>query len=244
MIKSAWYEDWFKSPYYPLLYAHRDEQEAEIFLQHLLDFLKPKPGSKIWDLACGNGRHSRYLANRGFQVTGTDLSEPFIEYAQKHAVSGQIFFRQDMRDAPPRNDFDIVLNLFTAFGYFDSTDDDALVLHQVHRGLKPGGMLILDYLNLTTAIKSLVEYEEKTLNAIHFTIRRSIQNQRIHKDIQVQDGQIRHRFEESVKILYLEDFQSLLAYAGFRILFTWGNYAADTYDHAKSQRLILFAEKI
>lgn len=244
MIKSAWYEDWFKSPYYPLLYAHRNEQEAERFLQHLLDVLKPKQGAKIWDLACGNGRHSRYLAHKGFEVTGTDLSDPFIEYAQAHAGAGQTFIRQDMRDAPPEIGFDYVLNLFTAFGYFDSGEDDILVLQQIHKGLKPGGILVLDYLNLTPALRNLIEFEEKVLNDIHFIIRRSVENQRIHKDIQVQDGPLSHRYEESVKILYLEDFQRLLASSGFRILFTWGDYEAATFNPENSPRLILFAQKL
>jgi SAM-dependent methyltransferase len=244
MIKSAWYEDWFKSPYYPMLYAHRDEQEAEVFLQYLLDFLVPSKGAKIWDLACGNGRHSRYLAHKGFEVIGTDLSLPFIEYAQRYALPGQTFIRQDMRDAPPGNDFDYVLNLFTAFGYFDLPEDDLRVLEQIHCGLKPGGTLVLDYLNLATALERLVEYEEKTLNNVHFTLRRSIRNQRIHKEIEVRDGQFFHRYEESVKIIDFTDFQQLFTLAGFRIVHTWGNYHGEAFDPAHSQRLILFAEKI
>jgi SAM-dependent methyltransferase len=244
MLKNAWYEDWFASPYYPLLYAHRDEKEAEIFLRHLITFLKPISGARIWDLACGNGRHARFLSQQGYHVTGTDLSEPFIAYAQQHALPGQAFLRQDMRSAAPGLNFDYVFNLFTAFGYFDDAADDEKVICQVHTGLKPGGIMVLDYLNLITARQNLVSFEEKVIQNIHFTLRRSIHNGRLYKEIEVVSEGHSHRYEESVKVLYLADFQNLFQSAGFKIIATWGDYQGVEFHADTSPRLIIFAEKI
>ncbi|HET6992715.1 MAG TPA: methyltransferase domain-containing protein, partial [Bacteroidia bacterium] len=72
---NCWFESWFDSPYYHLLYGNRDEKEAENFIEVLARFLKAPKGSRALDLACGKGRHSVALYKNGFEVTGIDLSE-------------------------------------------------------------------------------------------------------------------------------------------------------------------------
>ena len=81
--KKEWFESWFDSPYYHILYKDRDEKEASLFLDNLIRFLNPGPGAKILDVACGKGRHSIHLHNKGFGVTGFDLSRESIEYNKK-----------------------------------------------------------------------------------------------------------------------------------------------------------------
>src|SRR5674476_339580 len=73
-----WFKEWFNSPYYHQLYFKRDEAEAAGFLNKLIAYLNPKPGSLMLDIACGKGRHSIQLASKGFDVTGIDLSEDSI----------------------------------------------------------------------------------------------------------------------------------------------------------------------
>ena len=86
MIDSDWFHDWFNSPYYHLLYRHRDEQEAAAFIERLIGHLQPPPGSRMLDVACGKGRHAVQLARHGFEVTGIDLSEESIAFAQQSAA--------------------------------------------------------------------------------------------------------------------------------------------------------------
>lgn len=62
MPATEWYKDWFNSAYYHKLYFHRDEAEAQRFIQKILDYLKPLPESRMLDVACGRGRHARFLA--------------------------------------------------------------------------------------------------------------------------------------------------------------------------------------
>ena len=78
MIASEWFRIWFSSPYYDLLYNQRNEQEAAFCIGKFVEFLKIPTGSRILDVACGKGRHSRALAAKGFDVTGIDLSAPSI----------------------------------------------------------------------------------------------------------------------------------------------------------------------
>src|SRR5436853_6516213 len=63
--KREWFESWFDSPYYHVLYKERDDLEARSFLDSLIGYLNPAPGSTILDVACGKGRHSLYLNQKG-----------------------------------------------------------------------------------------------------------------------------------------------------------------------------------
>lgn len=97
MPDKAWYKDWFNSHYYHMLYQHRDEDEAMQFINTLIQYLKPAPGSTMVDIACGKGRHSKALADMGFDVTGMDLSAASIEEAKKDEDDHLHFFQHDMR---------------------------------------------------------------------------------------------------------------------------------------------------
>lgn len=60
----SWFKDWFNSPYYHQLYFNRDESEAAAFINKLIAYLKPIPGSTMLDVACGKGRHALQLAEK------------------------------------------------------------------------------------------------------------------------------------------------------------------------------------
>lgn len=242
-VTKEWYEDWFSSPYYDLLYAHRDEKEAAAFLDALLVILTPLPGDHFWDLACGKGRHSVYLANKGFQVTGTDLSEPFIRFAQKNSLPNLKFFRQDMRDDPPGRGFDFVLNLFTAFGYFSTREDDLTVIRKVHMGLKDSGVFVLDYLNVAHAMESLIPEETFFRNSLEIRVRRKVVNNRITKEIAILDSGQWHHFQESVQCLLDSDFTEMFRETGFSILRCLGDYSGNDFDISTSPRMIWILKK-
>ena len=85
-MQQTWFKDWFNSPYYHQLYFNRDDREAAAFIDKLINYLKPVPGSSMLDVACGKGRHSIQLANKGFDVTGIDLSNDSINEAYPFAI--------------------------------------------------------------------------------------------------------------------------------------------------------------
>ncbi|MGZ4035978.1 MAG: class I SAM-dependent methyltransferase, partial [Bacteroidia bacterium] len=92
-----WFEGWFDSPYYHLLYKNRDYSEAELFIDNLLSFLKPEQGARFLDIGCGKGRHSIYLNKKGFDVTGIDLAENSISCAKQSENEHLHFYVHDMR---------------------------------------------------------------------------------------------------------------------------------------------------
>jgi 2-polyprenyl-3-methyl-5-hydroxy-6-metoxy-1,4-benzoquinol methylase len=145
--EKSWFETWFDTAFYHQLYANRDEKEAANFINELLAELQPAPGSSMLDLGCGNGRHSKYLATKGFNVTGIDLSSSSIRSARKWENELLRFYRQDMRTPFGKNKFDYVFNFFTSFGYFNDTADDDKVVANISAALKDDGLLVMDYIN-------------------------------------------------------------------------------------------------
>ena len=77
---TEWFESWFDTKYYHLLYKDRNEDEARTFISNLISDLNVSHDSKILDLCCGKGRHSKFLNSKGYHVVGADLSNQSIEF--------------------------------------------------------------------------------------------------------------------------------------------------------------------
>lgn len=242
-----WFEDWFDSPYYPVLYKNRDAKEAHAFLDKLLRHLKINKGAHILDLACGRGRHSYYLARKGYFVTGADLSEKSLLSAQNYclryspALYGKRlqYVRKDMRQIIRKNSFNAVLNLFTSFGYFEKDSDNMRVLMSVKSQMKKNGVFILDFLNSDKAEAELKKEEIKTIDGITFRLNRSLHNGFFIKKIQV-NGKT---FHEKVKSLGQKDFNRYFSKTGMQIVKKFGDYDLSNFDEKNSDRLILVAKK-
>ena len=132
-----------------------DERTAQE-VEHIVQRLALPPRSEILDLACGHGRHAIPLAELGYRVTGFDLSEVFLARARADAASRSApvsWVHGDMRDIPFENAFDAVINIFTAFGYFDDDSDNQLVLRQVHKALRPGGRFLIDTMHRDALVR-------------------------------------------------------------------------------------------
>ncbi len=242
MASKTWFKSWFDTPYYHILYRHRDDNEAQVFIKNAINKLQPTQNCHILDLACGRGRHAKFLNKLGFQVTGIDLSESNISYAKKHHSSEGLQFEVgDMRQPYGENRFDCIFNLFTSFGYFDSWDDDLRALKMMKLALKPGGTLVLDFMNVNKVKMGLVKEEVRTVKDIEFHIERFIRNGMVVKQIKFRADGIDHAYEEQVQLLNREDFQLLLLEAGFEITSIYGDFDLSEFNARDSERLILFA---
>src|SRR5699024_3406489 len=140
-----WYASWFDTPFYHILYQDRDEKEAAFLIKNLLNHLKLQPPAKILDLACGKGRHSRYLNMLGYDVIGVDLSEQSIAYAKQYE-NNLLHFEVHNKLNPYPKQFDAVFNLFTSFGYFENPDDNLKVIQNIKTSLKPNGYGVIDFM--------------------------------------------------------------------------------------------------
>lgn len=239
-----WFASWFDSPYYHKLYANRDFEEAEFFIQNLINYLDLNHTEKVLDLACGKGRHAFFLSQFGLDVTGLDLAVNSIaEAKQKHNHARLKFDVHDMREVYKNEKFQIVFNLFTSFGYFDEEDDNLKVLYAIHCMLEENGKLLIDFMNASKVIADLVLEEEKTCSETSFYITRNYDGKHIFKDIRFSDNSKQYHFTEKVQALKHSDFKHLLEKTGFEIEATFGDYNLNTFDENNSPRLIILARK-
>ena len=243
-MENNWFESWFDSPYYHLLYRDRNEQEAQSFLNILLRRIHLAGDSKVLDLACGKGRHSRHLHQQGLDVTGIDLSPENIQFCKQFENETLHFYEHDMRRLFRTNYFDAVFNLFTSFGYFDRPHENEQVIMAASKSLQPGGYFIIDFLNPTYAIQHLTASHAIELDGVRFDITKKIVQQKIIKEIHVTDGEKGFDFREEVRLIYPDDFQQFFAHAGLSVLETYGDYLLHPFQSEQSNRLIYITRKI
>jgi len=238
-----WFENWFDSPYYHILYKNRDYSEAEFFLDNLVNHLNPNANESMLDLACGKGRHSYYLANKGYQVTGLDLSAESINYATSKSKGNPQFAIHDLRENYLPQHFKYVFNFFTSFGYFEDKTDNQNAINAMAHTLKPKGTLVIDFFNAIKVEKDLIPAETKLIDGITFNISRKIESGKVIKSISFEDKNRQYNFEEKVQLIGMEEFETYLNKAGFDIVNRFGDYALEDFDEQKSSRLILEAQK-
>lgn len=243
MENAEWFKDWFNSPYYHLLYNNRSETEADFFISNICNFLKLNPGAKIWDLACGKGRHSIALNKKGYSVTGTDLSKKSIIEANRSSNDSLDFFIHDMRTPFRVNYFDAVFNLFTSIGYFKNFKDNYLVFKNIDQALKSGGYFVVDFFNANKVCKTIKPTYIEKRGDILFNIHKQIINNEIHKRIEFADKGKSYFFEETVSLLTKSDFEAFANNCNFKLVNTFGSYSLDDFNIESSDRLILIFKK-
>ncbi len=246
MALKEWFREWFSSPYYDLLYHKRNEQEAAAFVKILVQHLQPTAGSKILDVGCGKGRHAKVLAALGFDVTGIDLSEPFINEAKKSETDNLHFFQHDIRLPFYINYFDYAFNFFTSFGYFHTRREHDAAMRTITQSLTETGTFVIDYLNTHYVEDHLVPGEETTIFEVPFHLTRWHDEEHFYKQIQIRDSDasLRHLATEKVAKFSLGDFTDMLAYQQMQVREVFGDYQLGSYDVRKSPRMIIIAKKV
>ncbi len=219
-----WFESWFDTHYYHILYKDRDFSEAELFINNLMLHLQLPKSSTLLDLACGKGRHALQLSELGYTVKGIDLSENSIKEAKKKATKNLSFEVGDMRCAIAQNHFDGVLNLFTSFGYFNSMTENIKVLHCIEEMLKPNGIFVIDFMNSSKVFENIIPFEKITKENIDFEILKKLENKQIIKTIQFEEKGKVLKFEEKVQALTLDDFEEMFSYTNMEINQVFGDY--------------------
>ncbi|MGC4058981.1 MAG: class I SAM-dependent methyltransferase [Chitinophagaceae bacterium] len=244
MKKKAWFECWFNSPYYKVLYQNRDMNEAEDFTEALVAYLKPGQGARMLDIGCGEGRFAVQLARKGYDVIGIDLAENRILKAKEKETDTLHFFVHDMRMPFYINYFDFSFNFFTSFGYFATQRDNVLAARSFAGGLKRGGRLVVDYLNRDLVLQQMKAREIIHREDIDFDIQKDYDGSHIIKHIRFTDreGNPQH-FTERVSAFGLEDFRKLFEEAGLTLEATFGDYQLNDFDNERSSRLIMVFKK-
>ncbi len=245
---------WFNTPEYRKLYAHRDIEEAEEFVRHFMlrYSLREVSGARtpvavrIIDAGCGWGRFLIAFARYGYSVIGLDLAPQMVEDARRlllqHRVCGEVY-QHDIRKPWCVACADLVLNMFSSFGYWAEPMMEQCVIEALKTMVKPGGYLVLDYLNTfrireELAGRKVVEY--KMMGDSLCTIEKFIAEGFIWKVIRLADGRV---YYERLRFLMPQELVRLFRRAGLSILALWGNYFLRPFHPAISDRFIILARK-
>ena len=243
-----WWQTFFDDQYLRLysatLPAERSEREAKA----VLAMLGLAPGSKVLDLCCGQGRHAIRMAQAGLQVTGLDLSPTLLAVARQEAEATGVelaLVEGDMREIPFRGKFDAIVNLFTAFGYFESDAENAQVLRGVARALAPGGQFLIDLPNIYY-IRSLSTLRIWYESAVGPVMQDCTFDPWTSRDTTVfywfENGERKTR-SFSVRTYASHEVVGMLRAAGLTPVKLYGGWDMSDYHYRESRRLMILAKK-
>lgn len=243
---SEWYERWFDEDYLAL-YAHRDVKEAQDFVDTVWASLELRPGITVADVPCGAGRHSLVFAQKGARVFGVDLSSVMLERAAEVAEANSarpLFVRGDMRHIPLAAEFDVVVNIFSSLGYFETEADNLAAFAELAGILAPGGILILDVINPGYLRSHFITQTRRETRDGEMTERREldVEHKRVIKHIEIQHGNVIRKIRESVRLYEPLELEHMAEEQGLSPVDVWGDYDGQPFT-LQSPRLILFARK-
>lgn len=238
-----WYEDWFGNEYLSV-YAHRDEDEARELIKLIFAYVNIDKNAKILDLCCGQGRHAYILSQEGYEVYGIDLSKTLLQVAKyKNNQSMNTFFIQaDMRKLPAVNSFNLLLNLFTSFGYFEEDEENKTVFKQFHQVLKSGGYFVFDYFNTPYIQANLERYHSEQIGDLIVEQERFIEGSRVQKIIRLNRNGKKSTFYESVKMYEKVKILEMMKETHLNVRYIFGDYAGSSLSET-SERIIIIGQK-
>ena len=241
-----WWQKFFDEHYLKVYEELEKRTSREV--ESIVKMMDLKPKANILDLCCGYGRHSIELAQRGFKVTGYDLSDFFLQKAKKDsaALGLKIEFKKgDMRRLPFEDRFDAVVNIFTSFGFFDTEKDDLKVLKGVCKALRKKGLFLLDLINREQQIRNFQRRRwrpERDFTMLEdnffdlFTSRLETT-----RTLLFQNGK-RREYSISLRLYSFAEILNLLKKAGFVLESVYGDFDFTEYS-LDSPRMILISRK-
>ncbi|MFC1587568.1 class I SAM-dependent methyltransferase [Planctomycetota bacterium] len=242
MSNSEWFQTAFGEDY-TLRYAHRNDVLAEKevgFLNRILDLASK---DTILDVGCGSGRHLKILRRYSSRVFGLDLSAILLNSLKLswHPEIPQVV-RGDMRYLPYHaRAFDIIVMLFTSFGYF-SDEDNEILIAELARVLTPSGRLVLDLINKPQLENTLTAHTIEQTGPWTVESTRILRNKRIEKDIVMKRPGETRQYQESVRLYTLDEISAALEKYGLNVKQVYGDFDCSELS-INSPRMLILAEQ-
>jgi len=243
----AWWETVFDDRYLRLWGPLASPEATEQQVEGIIAYLGVEPGASILDLACGYGRIAIPLAQRGFRVTGLDLSETLLGQARASAARAGVevdWHQGDMREIPWEGAFDAVINVFSSFGYFTDEEENRRVLEGVTRALKPGGRFLIDVINRDWQVRQDLQrrwFEAGDLFVLADPWLDPVEGRAGEVWRWLEGGQWQ-TLEFDVRIYTATELKALIEAARLRWITVYGGWAGDEFG-PQSRRIIALAEK-
>ncbi len=246
----AWFDEFFDEHYLGYWAQMLDAERTECELGFIQEKLGLEPGAKVLDLCCGQARHAVDLAGLGWDVTGLDLNAFLLDRARETAREAGVdirFVQADMREIPFEDEFDAVINVFTAFGYFEDDAENRRVLEAVARCLKPGGRFLLDHTHLLRAARDFEpnvwrQYPDGTLQVEEREFDARSVRFRTKATFIKPDGTRAER-ENDIRCYTCAELCGMLAAAGLEVIDVYGGFDGSPLT-LESKRLIILSRKL
>ena len=237
----AWHEDdAFWEAFGPIMFTEELRAAAPADVDAILELVDLPPGASILDLGCGVGRHALELARRGYQVTGVDRTAAYLAEAQKRAREEGLpgaFLTADMREFVRPAAFDVVLSLYTSFGYFEDAADNKKVLVNVAHSLKPEGRFVLQLMGKEVLARIFQARNWREQDGTYFLQERTLSDnwgRMQNRWILIRDGTVQET-NVSHWIYSAAELASLLTSSGFARVDIYGDLEGASYDQAARQ---------
>ena len=218
-------------------------------LDFIEEALKLNKNMKILDLCCGHGRISNPLAACGYDVTGLDITKGFLNIAKRDANRKKLkvkYVHGDMRKIPWKNHFDVIINIFTSFGYFDDKIN-LKILKGISQALKNNGRFLIDHVNRDYIMKNyrscfVTENNRNyTIDINEFDCETSRNYTK--RTIVYKNGRVKH-MKFFVRMYTFTELKMLLESVGLKILKAYGDAMLGSKLRPDSKRMIIIAKKI
>ena len=246
--KLPWHDqDEFWKDVEAVLFPPERIEGTSVEVDKIIELLDLKPDQRILDLCCGIGRHSLELARRGYRVTGVDRTRLYLNKAIRKAKLEKLdieFIEGDMRNFSRADAFDVVLNLFTSFSYFEDPGEDFKVLKNVYKSLRKGGLFLVEMMGKEILARIFRERDWRRVDDMIVLEERWVTRNWTWMEnrwIVMKDNK-RTELDISHRIYSAAELDALLKKAGFVHTRIYGDLEGSEYDQ-KAKRLVVVARK-
>ncbi|MEU1372468.1 class I SAM-dependent methyltransferase [Streptomyces triculaminicus] len=238
-----WYEnDGLWSGFAEFMFSPRRAAEAaeNVAFSPLLAF---PAGSRVLDLCCGPGLYLVPLARQGYAVTGVDLSAAMLERAKEACAAAGTsagLVEADMAEFARPAAFDVVINMYTSFGYFADPEKNLQVLRNAHASLAPGGRLLIDVLGKEVLARRVGRPQVVDLPGATVLLRDTVLDDftRLRTDwTLIRDGRS-HSASLTSYVYSAAELRAMFEEAGFTGVECFGDFDGRVYD-PRARRLIV-----
>ena len=228
----------------------KSHQKARQEIKFLIKALNLRKNQFILDVPCGAGRHTLALAQRGYSVVGFDINDFCLKQARKHCENRknvQIKKGNMLHLAWAKGKFDVLLNLFSSFGFFKTEKENKGVLKNFVQALRPGGKLVIQTINREYVLKNFIPFQWKEDSAFHVIAKREWNSKTKYVEAQVVFLCKRTKaFEEHfhrVRLYSISEMKALLKRSGLKKIRVFGNSSGASVQRFHSSHPIYIAER-
>lgn len=245
----SWNESFFNL-FYQELFMSRTQERLEYETSLIAQITSMKPSDSIADFCCGIGDLLNTFSQKGYDAYGVDFSDEYVQAARNRFNLDNVF-KGDALTYDFNKQFDVAINWYSSFGYFDDQSNQVL-LNNIHCQLKPGGRFVLEIFNSYDIIRTYtdkLEYDKSYQGKNVHVIRQSkldLEKREIHQEWDFEyEGNIQH-YSTTNKIYFIDDIINKMKMAGFKNI---SCFESPTYDiilnpaTLDSKRLLFIGEK-